>query len=159
MEGLYRIYSPRRTRSGEKIPNLSQDKLSKLTKNIKKSKSISFYIEQYVADRKKPILLEIDHTGNITFTIEKLNKIKLHDIENTVKSTLNTFIGAFDYIDQKGVIFNYFKSFEDSDKYKIIDISYRYDFKSENQLDTERSRKCFMPFFTVIEDTTNFVKL
>ena len=160
MENMYRLFSKDKTESGEKIPFLEPQEISKQMKKLKKSKCLSFYIIQKIMGRRKQIYLEINEKGQIYFSVEDLPMIKSKDLEGIVQNILNVFIGEIiRNIDQRGKVYRFFTNFKEINNFKIIDLTYEYRFSNENPISVERAEKCFSQFFNVLEKKKNLIRL
>ena len=127
---------------------------------MKKTKTIAFYVEKIVNDKKTPIVIEINDKGNLIVTIDKLDMIQYSDLYPVIKNLIDAFVQKlYRHIDQKHQLYKYFVDFNHDSNYEILDISYKYIFDTNQPMDTELTRKCFMPFFNVIEERNNYIRM
>lgn len=103
-ENIYRLFSTKLNKYGSKIPFLSRTKIIQLSKNIGKSKQISFFIPYLDNGKQTDILLTLTQNSNIyiecVFESAKLdteiNHIFIDNI-NPVLNKINTFLNQTGY--------------------------------------------------------------
>lgn len=161
-ENVYRLYTDKITKDGEKIPYLQKSTIFKLMKNIGKSKSVSVFID-YKMDNNCSFVCEFEENGNITMTadfeeiisiddnFEKINKVFVQ-ASNPILETIQSFF------EQNGYKISKFNSLT-ADNVDVHEIIYKsvLNIKTELQLDDYKS--CVNSIFTVVDDNDNEIKL
>jgi hypothetical protein len=103
-ENIYRLFSTKLNKYGSKIPFLSRTKILQLSRNIGKSKQISFYIPYLDIDKTIDILLTITQNSNIYIDCDfeyaklykEINTIFADNI-NPIIQNINNFLSQTGY--------------------------------------------------------------
>jgi hypothetical protein len=125
-ESLYRLYSKHRTQNGKKIPFLTKNKITSLSKEPSKGHRIHFYIQNTIDNIPIVIYLDFDYNGNIIVRSEMNNPVSIEFIENILKNVLNPIIIKINQLlESNGYNLAGFNIIN-NDLIEIIDIQYTY---------------------------------
>ena len=103
-ENIYRLFAKKINKYGAKIPFLKRTKIIQLSKDIGKSKQISFYIPYVDGGKTIDILLTLTHNSNIFIDcvfetakkIDELNEIIVKHV-NPIIHNINSFLNQSGY--------------------------------------------------------------
>jgi len=135
-EDIYRLYSKLRTRNGKKIPFLTKNKITSLSKEPSKGQRIHFFIQNIIDNIPIAIYLDIEHNGNIIVRSEFNNPISIDFVENILTQIVNPVIEKINHLlESNGYILSIFDKIK-NELIEIIDIQYTYliDYKKDIKL-------------------------
>ncbi len=151
-ENIYRLYTQKKTNDGKFIPVLSENLILKLSKEMARSKKISFYLQE-LDSKEPPIIMDIENNGDVILyskqkqpmSIEEITQL-LIDVANPVIENMNGFlihtgfkIGIIESLQQSNIDILSLKSFYQVEIQKELNfskysnwISCMFDIISEN---------------------------
>jgi hypothetical protein len=161
-ENIYRLYTDKITKDGEKIPYLQKSTIFKLMKNVGKTKSVSVFID-YKMENSCSFICEFEENGDITMIadfidivpivndFEKINQVFLQ-ASNPILEVIQTFF------QQNGYKISKFNGLLD-DNVDVKEIIYKsvLNIKSELRLDDFKS--CINSVFTLIDENESGMQL
>jgi hypothetical protein len=146
-EKMYRLYANKSTINGKKIPYLTKSKLTKLTANVAREKSVGIYLDVdgvvIVAEFDIEANVKVTMTTDAAQTLESASKIAGEKL-NPVLEQINTFI------EQSGYSYKYFDKFDDN-LVEIVNMKYIEYVKLEKPVALEKYLKCLKSVFSVNE--------
>lgn len=148
-ENIYRLFSKKLNKYGSKIPLLSRTKILQLSKNICKSKQISFYIPYLDKENIIDILLTLTQDSNIFIDCEFILAKKYEEINTIFIEAINPILQNInDFLNQTGYQLHMFTNIL-NDTVEVVKIKYFSkipgNFKSLKD-------GYISPFFDIIED-------
>lgn len=146
-EKMYRLFANKSTINGKKIPYLTKSKLTKLSNNISREKSVGIYLE--VDDVTMVAEFDIDANVKVTLSTETANI--LDDVAKMVGEKLNPVLEQINlFIEQSGYSYKYFDNFTDG-LVEIVNIKYIEHFAIDKPFMLEKYMKCIKSIFSVNE--------
>lgn len=125
-EGMYRLYSKQRTQNGKKIPFLTKNKITSLSKEPSKGHRIHFYVQNNIDNIPIAVYLDIDFNGNIIVRSEFNDPVDPEYVENILKTVLNPIIEKINrLLESNGYLLSMFEKI-DNEFIEIINIEYNY---------------------------------
>jgi hypothetical protein len=157
-ENIYRLYTDGIMKDGRKIPYLSKQNITKLIKNIGKSKSIAFYIKNPINDYE--IICEIVENGDIIISADFQDKtIDINDITSIIKENINPIlIQIKDFFSQSGYFINMFENFFDK-TIEIQNIIYETNILVNNNFNINDFQGCIKSIFNIETIKNNSIYL
>ncbi len=151
-EKMYRLFANKSTINGKKIPYLTKSKLTKLSNNIAREKSVGIYLDTdgvtLVAEFDTDANVKVTMTTDSAQTMETAAKIAGEQL-NPVLEQINTFI------EQSGYSYKYFEQFDDG-LVEIVNLKYIEYFEIDKPFLLDKYMKCLKSIFSVSEG--NLVK-
>ena len=155
-ENVYRLYTDKISQDGRQIPYLSRLNITKLIKNIGKSRSVTAFIEYNKHDELFQIICEIDENCNITISSELNNSMEINEIDILLRETVNPVISEIkDYMEQSGYKIQLFNSLMDN----FIDIkqlNYQSQIEINKPINVDKFKGCITSAFII--ENSNFKK-
>ena len=125
-ESMYRLYSKNRTQNGKKIPFLTKNKITSLSKEPSKGHRLHFFVQNMVDNIPVMVYLDIDYNGNIIVRSEFNNPVEPEYVEQILKNVLNPIIEKINrLLESNGYLLSMFETI-DNDFIEIINIEYSY---------------------------------
>jgi hypothetical protein len=152
-ENIYRLFAPKISENGHKVPLLKKKRIIKIINSCKKENTIYYIVDTLFKDTIIPVIVEINKLGHIYITIADLELLKFKDVETIVKNATQLILEKLiEYFDPSEQIFNKFESLID-DSVEIIDLKFKYVFKRQSKLNLSKYIKCFSSIFNLVEET------
>ena len=152
-ENIYRIFSPKISENGNKVPLLKKKRITKIINSCKKENTLYYVVDQVYKEKIIQIIVEINKSGHIYVTVDELELFDFNQIESVIKQSVEIIISKlFEYFDPSHQIFNKFESLLD-DSVEIIDFKYKFIFKRQTKFDIGKYIKCFSSIFNFVEDS------
>ena len=146
-EKMYRLFANKSTINGKKIPYLTKSKLTKLSNNIAREKSVGLYIDVdgviIVAEFDTDANVKVTMSTEVSQTLASASKIAGEKL-NPVLEQINTFI------EQSGYSYKYFDRFADG-LVEIVNMKYVEYFEIDKPFLIEKYMKCLKSIFSVSE--------
>jgi hypothetical protein len=154
-ENIYRLYSEKKTRDGKNIPYLSESMIIKLSKEIGKSKQISFFIYHVIDEYPINIFINVENNGDVVISSELKKPIKIDELTNMLQTVVNPVINNINqFVEQTGYKIRSLKSLTES-YIEIVNIKYTSEFILEKELNFGKYTGCISSIFDVIRDDDN----
>ena len=151
-ENIYRIYSPKISENGNKVPFLKKKRIIKIMNTCKKENTLYYIIDYLHKDKILNVIIEINREGHIYVTLEDLELFNFRDIEKIIKETTDLIIVKLsEYFDPSNKIFNRFTTLS-NESIEIIDLKFKYIFKRQSKLELDKYIKCFSSIFNFVEN-------
>jgi hypothetical protein len=151
-KNIYRIFSPKISETGHKVPLLNKRRIVKIMNTCKKENTLYYIIDTLYKDKIISVIIEINKVGHIYVTLDELDLFTFQDVETIIKDVSNLlFEKLFEYFDPSDQIFNRFESLI-NDYVEIIDLKFKYVFKRKSKLELSKYIKCFSSIFNLVED-------
>ena len=151
-ENLYRLYSPKMSENGNKVPLFKKNKINKIINVCKKHNTLYYIIEQPYKGKAYTVIFEIDNKGHIHFSMNDLELLTFDGLEEFVNTITKDIIDKLiEFFDPSQKIFNYFESLK-NENVEIVDMKYKYIFKKQPKLDLNKYIKCFSSIFNFVEE-------
>ena len=149
-EKMYRLFANKSTINGKKIPYLTKSKLTKLTANVSRDKSVGIYLD--INMDGATIIAEFDSDANVKVTMTTNSTAQtlvsaakiVADNLNPVLEQINTFI------EQSGYSYKYFETFTDG-LVEIVNMKYLEYLTIDKPFLIEKYMKCLKSIFSVNE--------
>ncbi len=162
-ENMYRLFAPKLTVEGKKIPHLEKSIIFKLTRLIGKGKSVAVYTNIQYSGMNFNIACEFQDNGVITvYPLEELEKpILLNNglnmfehIDEIIRLSVNPLIEQIKpFFEQSGLEILPFVSIQ-SPNVEIRDMNYQFVYKITKPLNIDELSGCISSVFTV--ESSNF---
>ena len=143
-ENIYRIFSPKLSENGNKVPLLKKKRITKIINTCKKENTLYYIIDHTYKDKIINVIIEINREGHIYVTLEDLELFNFAEIEKIIKETTDLIIVKLsEYFDPSNKIFNQFVSLV-NESVEIIDLKFKYVFKRQSKLELDKYIKSGM---------------
>ena len=86
-ENIYRIFSPKMSENGNKVPLLKKRRILKIMNTCKKENTLYYIIDHLHKDKIINVIIEINREGHIYVTLEDLELFNFEEIEEIIKQT------------------------------------------------------------------------
>ena len=129
---MYRIFSDKVTKTGQKVPYLSKNLINILSKTIGKGQSqISFYNIINILDDEFKVIVDLLENSNLQINIKSDNHFDVNIINDIIIKSVNPIIKSINnFIETFGYNINEFKSIQ-YNEIKVVNIDL---FKSISQV-------------------------
>jgi hypothetical protein len=149
-ENIYRLYSTKIAKNGNKIPYLSESILFKLSKEIGKPKQIALYIDLPV--KTIDLSVSFDYNGNIIISGKMIQAMSLEELNKTLSVNIQPIINNMNYFLQNtGYSIRNFSSLTD-DFITLINMKYISVIDIDGQISLKKIIGCISSVFDVIDD-------
>jgi hypothetical protein len=92
-ENIYRLFAPKTSENGHKVPLLKKKRIIKIINSCKKENTIYYIIDTPFKDTIIPVIVEINKLGHIYITLADLELLKFKDVETIVKNATQLILG------------------------------------------------------------------
>jgi chemotaxis protein histidine kinase CheA len=151
-ENIYRIFSPKMSDNGNKVPLLKKKRILKIMNTCKKENTLYYIIDHIHKEKTIHVIIEINREGHIYVTLDDLELFNFRDIEQIIKETTDLILVKLsEYFDPSNKIFNTFETLID-ESVEIIDLKFKYVFKRQSKLELDKYIKCFSSIFNFVEN-------
>ena len=151
-ENIYRIYSPKISENGNKVPYFKKNRINKIINTFKKPNTLYYIIDEKYKEKIITIIFEMNDKGHIFMTMNELDLLSFEEIEEIIKKTTDNIINKLiEFFDPSQKIFNYFTTLND-ENVEIIDLKYKYLFKKQPKFEINKYVKCFSSIFNFVEE-------
>jgi len=149
-ENIYRLYSTKIAKNGNRIPYLNESLLFKLSKEIGKPKQIALYIDLPV--KTIDLSVSFDYNGNIIISGKMNQAMPVEELNKTLKVNIQPIINNMNYFLQNtGYSIRTFNSLTD-DFITIINMKYISVIDIDGQISLKKIIGCISSVFDVIDD-------
>ena len=153
-ENIYRLYSTKIAKNGNRIPSLNESLLFKLSKEIGKPKQIALYIDFPV--KKIELSVSFDYNGNIIIYGKMIQALPIVELNEILKTNIQPIINNMNYFLQNtGYSIRNFSSLTD-DFITIMNMKYVSIIEIDGQISLTKIIGCISSVFDVIDD--NIIK-
>lgn len=157
-ENIYRIYSEKITKSGNKVPILTKTKIDGLSKETGKSREISFYIRDKFKGKDIELFMDFQYNGNIrvrgTFDTTWITADELKMVFSNIINVLIEEINGF--LQKTGYKLNVFKDLYD-ELVEVVELKYKCQVDiAANDFKIDEYKGCLNSVFEIID--TNMTK-
>jgi hypothetical protein len=122
-ENIYRLYSEKITKSGNKIPILKRTQIQNLSKEIGKGREISFYISDKFKNQTIELTMDFQYNGNIRIRGKFGFCITIHELFEILTDKINSIIDDINgFLQKTGYKLNTFKN---DDLLEVVELKYR----------------------------------
>lgn len=149
-ENIYRLYSTKIAKNGNRIPYLNESLLFKLSKEIGKSKQVALYINFPI--KTIDLMVSFDHNGNIIISGKMNEALSINELNKTLQTNIQPIINNMNYFLQNtGYNIRNFNALTD-DFISIMDMKYVSVIDIDGQISLKRIIGCISSVFDVIDD-------
>jgi hypothetical protein len=147
-ENIYRLYSDKKTITGDKIPFLSKSTIMELIKTIGiQSKSISLYSTVNFEGMVIEVIMFIYVTGMINISLDLVEPLGVPKINEIIHLSVDTIIHKINnYMEVNGYVLSTFNGIESSDTI-IQSLQYSTMFPKKKTFDMKKSISCVHSVF------------
>ena len=154
-ENIYRLYAPKLTVDGRKIPYLPKANIFKLTKNIGKTKSVSVFTTIKYQNQEYNFICEFEENGSISiYSYHDFdNVIQINDhfdtINHIISESVNPLIDQIrPFFEQSGYKMNHFHAITDNN-IEIRDLKFQTLYNITKAIKIENIRGCISNIFNI----------
>lgn len=142
-ESIYRLYSEKTAINGRKIPMMSKNKISQLSKESKKTGEITIYLKDNGLRLvfKKDGSMQIQSTPHVPISVAELNTL----LENGLNSAIDDING---FIESTGYRMRRFSSLSDP-HVEILELKYSSSIIIDKKMDISKNRGCISSIFNI----------
>jgi hypothetical protein len=153
-ENIYRLYTKNKTRDGKFIPVLPENTIIKLSREMARSKKISFYLQE-IDSKESPIIMDIENNGDVTIhskqkqpmTIEQITELLITNV-NPVIENMNAFLM------QTGFKIGFIKQLNDPN-INILSLNSFYQIEIQKELNFSKYKNWINPVFDMTSEPSN----
>lgn len=153
-DNIFRLYSEQRSKNGNKIPYLSESTITRLSREIGKSKQIALYIQSFLNGSPIDIYMSFELNGNIIISSKLNSPMPIEQINNIIKESIKPIIDNINnIIQQSGHKIRDFTTLYD-DFIEIININYSstVEIQNDGQISLKSIIGCISSIFDIFSD-------
>lgn len=150
MEKLFRLYAPKRSKDGRRIPYVPKTELIKLARSVSGTNRVSAFIFPEGSNNK--YVCEFLNDATIRVRAEFVEILPFSVINESIKQHVNPVIQIISqFVSQRGYLLDKFVSIDDS-RVTIEDMKYRIGFPIKDDKSVNKFAGCLTSVFNIEEN-------
>lgn len=150
-ENIYRLYTEEKTKTGKNIPFMKETDITRLSKEIGKSRQISLFI--LPNKDESPIYIDIENNGKIRIYSNLIHPLSSDEILEMLKKMVNPVIKNMNsFLDKTGYALN--EIGDDIHSLQFVDIHYSIELQLNKKISIGDYAGCISPLFDILNEET-----
>ena len=154
-ENIYRLYTEKKTYNGKHIPYLNENTINILSRELGKSKQISFFIhpeENNSRSQNIIIHLSILNNGDLVISTQLKSPMSYDELNHTIKEIVNPMIDIINgHLEQLGYSLRTINELTDN-YIEILGLDYFMEYNLEKEFNLSNYMGCITSVFDIKED-------